>query len=115
MATKPAHLVISDYNMPGMDGLHLLKALREHNPRIERLVLSDWRNNLGNKTLHMLAPLQELAVLDVHGNACNHEGLTALIEGAGGIFDVIVDGKLIFSKHDVDRFPEHDEVLSQLA
>ena len=38
-----------------------------------------------------------------------------MIEGGGGIFDVIADGKLIFSKHEVDRFPEHDEVLSQLA
>ncbi|MBU0637395.1 MAG: Rdx family protein [Planctomycetes bacterium] len=38
-----------------------------------------------------------------------------LIEGAGGIFDVKVDGRLIFSKHDQGRFPEHAEILSSLA
>lgn len=38
-----------------------------------------------------------------------------LIEGGGGIFDVVVDGEMIFSKHEVDRFPEDDEILSQLS
>lgn len=39
-----------------------------------------------------------------------------LVKGKGGIFDVILDGKtMIFSKHEVDRFPEVDEVLVPLA
>jgi selT/selW/selH-like putative selenoprotein len=37
-----------------------------------------------------------------------------LIKGARGVFDVKVDGRLVFSKHQVGRFPEHAEVLSQL-
>ncbi len=37
-----------------------------------------------------------------------------LMKGSGGIFDVKVDGKLIFSKHVEGRFPEHDEVLDPL-
>ena len=38
-----------------------------------------------------------------------------LIPGKGGIFDVVADGKMLFSKHEVGRFPEHDEVLSHLG
>jgi len=30
IAMKPVHLVISDFNMPGMDGLTLLQKMREH-------------------------------------------------------------------------------------
>jgi two-component system chemotaxis response regulator CheY len=32
MMTTPCHLVISDFNMPKIDGLQLLRALRQHGP-----------------------------------------------------------------------------------
>ena len=37
-----------------------------------------------------------------------------LIEGGSGIFDVKVDGRMIYSKAQTGRFPEHDEVLEAL-
>jgi selT/selW/selH-like putative selenoprotein len=37
-----------------------------------------------------------------------------LIPGGGGIFDVAVDGRQIYSKHDTGRFPTDDEIVSQL-
>jgi len=37
-----------------------------------------------------------------------------LIPGKDGIFDVIVDGKLVFSKSETGRFPNPGEVTSKL-
>jgi len=37
-----------------------------------------------------------------------------LTPGGGGIFDVTVDGKLIFSKKKAGRFPDVQEILGAL-
>lgn len=37
-----------------------------------------------------------------------------LVEGSNGVFDVVADGKLIFSKHRTGRFPEPEEILDAL-
>jgi selT/selW/selH-like putative selenoprotein len=39
---------------------------------------------------------------------------TELIKGDSGIFDVVADGNLIFSKHNAGRFPSNDEILKKL-
>jgi predicted Rdx family selenoprotein len=37
------------------------------------------------------------------------------VSGAKSQFDVIADGKLIFSKQREGRFPEHEEITSALS
>ncbi len=36
------------------------------------------------------------------------------MRGQGGEFEVTVDGKLVYSKKQSGRFPDHDEVLALL-
>lgn len=38
-----------------------------------------------------------------------------LLRGDGGVFDVVVDGDLLFSKHQAGRFPEEQEIVAALA
>jgi selT/selW/selH-like putative selenoprotein len=35
-----------------------------------------------------------------------------LVAGSNGIFDITVDGRIIFSKFEQGRFPQADEVIS---
>ncbi len=37
-----------------------------------------------------------------------------MIRSGGGIFEVIADGEIIFSKKVVGRFPEHEEIFAAL-
>jgi selT/selW/selH-like putative selenoprotein len=37
-----------------------------------------------------------------------------VVRGSGGIFDVSVDNKRIFSKHDEGRFPTEKEIIDKL-
>lgn len=34
----------------------------------------------------------------------------ALVRGKGGVFDIRVDGKTVYSKHKTDRFPTDEEI-----
>jgi selT/selW/selH-like putative selenoprotein len=38
-----------------------------------------------------------------------------LARGAGGVFDVACDGKLVFSKHRDGRYPDPDEIMRALG
>jgi selT/selW/selH-like putative selenoprotein len=37
-----------------------------------------------------------------------------LVASGGGIFDVALDGDIIFSKSDAGRFPEDDEIIAKI-
>jgi len=39
-AREPFHLIVSDWNMPGMNGLELLQAVRAHHPHMPFLMLT---------------------------------------------------------------------------
>ena len=38
-----------------------------------------------------------------------------LIPGGGGIFDVTVDGALIYSKHQTGEFPDEGKLIGELS
>lgn len=38
-----------------------------------------------------------------------------MIEGKGGVFDIKVDGTLIYSKRETGVFPEHSLILDKIA
>jgi selT/selW/selH-like putative selenoprotein len=51
------------------------------------------------------------AIRKAHGNTVQTEAKT----GSGGIFDVAIDGNVVFSKFDERRFPNNQEILAEVA
>jgi selT/selW/selH-like putative selenoprotein len=51
------------------------------------------------------------AIQKAHGAAVQ----TNLVTGSGGIFDVAIDGELVFRKFDANRFPENREILAEIG
>ncbi len=42
-------------------------------------------------------------------------GITAtLVEGAGGIFEVFIDGTSVYSNQTTYRFPENEEIFAKI-
>ena len=45
----------------------------------------------------------------------NKYGITAsLREGVGGIFEVAIDGRTVYSNQTTYRFPENEEIFTQI-
>ena len=43
------------------------------------------------------------------------ESHVKLISSSGGVFEVVKDNQLIFSKKSTGRFPEHEEIFAKLS
>ena len=50
-------------------------------------------------------------ILDKYGNAISH---LTLIPSGGGVFEIIKNNQLIFSKKEKGRFPEFEEIFTLL-
>ena len=45
----------------------------------------------------------------------NKYGITAgLKEGVGGIFEVFIDGQMVYTNQDTYRFPEDEEIFAKI-
>lgn len=80
IAKSPVHMVISDYNMPKMDGLHLLSALRK-NPSTQKV---GFILVTGSEDSNVIAHGQKLGMNNYLKKPFTTESLKACIERVTG-------------------------------
>ena len=80
LIADPVHLVLSDYNMPGMDGLELLAALRQNRTtsRIGFILVT------GNPTAEIVTKGKALGVNNIIKKPFSTAGLQKCIESVVG-------------------------------
>lgn len=80
LIADPVHLVLSDYNMPGMDGLELLKALRQNRStaRIGFILVT------GNPTPDMVAKGKALGLNNIIKKPFSTASMKQCIESVVG-------------------------------
>jgi selT/selW/selH-like putative selenoprotein len=50
------------------------------------------------------------AIQSAHGAAVQ----TNMMQGSGGVFDVVIDGQFVFRKWDENRFPANRDILNEI-
>ena len=88
LAQLPKLKSLDLHKCSALKGTQIAQALADHIPTIEELDLSEWKNNVSNKTMEIIASLQRLRKLDIHGNACKSDGIAAVVEGCSALEDL---------------------------
>ncbi|WGM38328.1 response regulator [Caulobacter sp. NIBR1757] len=83
LAARPAHLVISDYNMPKLDGLGLLRAVRSYEPLkgVAFIMLT------GRADIDLVARARQFGVNNYLIKPFNTLGLKTKIEEVFGVLE----------------------------
>lgn len=102
---QPFDLLITDYNLPGMSGLHLVRAAHRIHPNLKVIVLSMHDES------HLV---KEILKAGVHGYVLKKDSRRELLQA----MDEVMDGK-VFLSQDINKmllenlqFPEQEKLLT---
>jgi HD-like signal output (HDOD) protein len=108
LAAEPADVVVSDMRMPGMDGLALLREVKERFPNAARIVLSGYADLSAVAAASAVAHQYLLKPCDV-------DALRAVIERTCGLHDVLTSESLRRTVGGLGALPSAPRVYGELT